>query len=319
MTQPFLLLEIKPTEPKTYVYRKIWTCMFSGIFHDSQKAEMTQISINWQMDKWNAIHIPAAATAAKSLQSCSTLCGIKDGSPPGSPVPGILQARTLERVAIAFSNAWKWKVKVKSLNCVQPLATPWTADYQALPSMGFSRQEYWRGLPLPSPYNGIKWQQILNAKWMPEGERKLSLAPYCPENEVQVYLVWHSWYLMNRLPLVFQPLLFTGIFHLEATLIISITVFTLLSMYTDLLSLEALLTYFPFLYIWILPAQGLNCHFLKWQPTPVFSPGESRDRAAWWAAIYGVAQSQIRLKWLSSSSSRCQFLSTKGNIYFISV
>ena len=169
--------------------------------------------------------------------------------------------------------------------------------------MGFSRQEYWRGLPLPSPYNGIKWQQILNAKWMPEGERKLSLAPYCPENEVQVYLVWHSWYLMNRLPLVFQPLLFTGIFHLEATLIISITVFTWLSMYTDLLSLVALLTYFPFLYIWILPAQGLNCHFLKWQPTPVFSPGESRDRAAWWAAIYGVAQSQIRLKWLSSRSS----------------
>ena len=81
MTQPFLLLEIKPTEPKTNVYRKIWTCMFSGIFHDSQKAEMTQISINWQMDKWNAIHIPAAATAAKSLQSCLTLCDPVDGGP----------------------------------------------------------------------------------------------------------------------------------------------------------------------------------------------------------------------------------------------
>ena len=74
-----------------------------------------------------------------------------DGSPPGSPVPGILQARTLEWVAISFSNAWKWKVKVKSLSRVRLLATPWTAAYQAPPSMGFSRQEYWSGVPLPSP------------------------------------------------------------------------------------------------------------------------------------------------------------------------
>ena len=95
--------------------------------------------------------IPYAAAAAKSLQSCPTLCDPVDGSPPGSPVPGILQARTLEWVAISFSNAWKWKVKVKSLSRVQPLATPWTAAYQAPPSMGFSRQEYWSGVPLPSP------------------------------------------------------------------------------------------------------------------------------------------------------------------------
>ena len=88
--------------------------------------------------------------AAKSLQSCATLCDFIDGSPPGSPVPGILQARTLEWVAISFSNAWKWKVKVKTLSHVQLLATPWTAAYQAPPSMGFSRQEYWSGLPLPS-------------------------------------------------------------------------------------------------------------------------------------------------------------------------
>ena len=88
--------------------------------------------------------------AAKSLQSCRTLCDPRDGSPPGSPVPGILQARTLERVAISFSNAWKWKVKVKSLSRVQLLVTPWTAAYQAPPSMGFSRQEYWSGVPLPS-------------------------------------------------------------------------------------------------------------------------------------------------------------------------
>ena len=77
----------------------------------------------------------AAATAAKSLQSCPTLCDPRDGSPPGSPVPGILQARTLEWVAISFSNAWKWKVKGKSLSSVPLFATPWTAAYQAPPSM----------------------------------------------------------------------------------------------------------------------------------------------------------------------------------------
>ena len=89
--------------------------------------------------------------AAKSLQSCPTLCNPIDGSPPGSLVPGIFQARTLEWVAISFSNAWKWKVKGKSLSCVRLLATPWTAAYQAPLSMGFSRQEYWSGVPLPSP------------------------------------------------------------------------------------------------------------------------------------------------------------------------
>ena len=92
---------------------------------------------------------PAAVTA-KSLQSCLTLCDPIDGSPPGSPVPGILQARTLEWGAISFSNAWKWKVKVKPLSRIRLLATPWTSAHQAPPSMGLSRQEYWSGLPLPS-------------------------------------------------------------------------------------------------------------------------------------------------------------------------
>ena len=94
-----------------------------------------------------------AAAAAKSLESCPTLCDSIDGSPPGSPIPGILQARTLEWVAISFSNAWKWKVKVKSLSHVRLLATPWTAAHQAPPSMGFSRQEFWSGVPLLSPFN----------------------------------------------------------------------------------------------------------------------------------------------------------------------
>ena len=88
---------------------------------------------------------------AKSLQSCPTLCDPTDGSPPGSPVPGILQAKTLEWVAISFSNACKWKEKMKSLSCVRLLATPWTAAHQAPLSMGFSRQEYWSGVPLLSP------------------------------------------------------------------------------------------------------------------------------------------------------------------------
>ena len=87
----------------------------------------------------------------KSLQLCPTLCDPIDGSPPGSTVPGILQVRTLEWVAISFSNAWKWKMKVKSFSHVRLLATPWTAAYQAPPSMEFSRQEYWSGVPLPSP------------------------------------------------------------------------------------------------------------------------------------------------------------------------
>ena len=103
-----------------------------------------------------SLTLPAAA-AAKSLQSCPTLCDPIDGSPPGSPVPGILQARTLEWVAISFSNAWKWDVKVKLLSRVQLCATPWTAAYQAPPSMGFSRQEYWSGVPLPSPKEIILW------------------------------------------------------------------------------------------------------------------------------------------------------------------
>ena len=88
-----------------------------------------------------------AAAAAKSLQLCLTLCDPIDGSTPGSPVPGILQARTPEWAAISFSNAWKWKVNVKSLSRVRRSETPWTAALQAPPSVGFSRQEYWSGVP----------------------------------------------------------------------------------------------------------------------------------------------------------------------------
>ena len=106
---------------------------------------------SWHLCIINTFSRYYAAAAAKSLQSCPTLCDPIDGSPPGSAVPGILQARTLEWVAISFSSAWKWKVKVKSLSRVWLFATPWTEAYQAPPSMGFSRQEYWSGVPLPSP------------------------------------------------------------------------------------------------------------------------------------------------------------------------
>ena len=93
---------------------------------------------------------------AKLRAPCPTLCDLIDGSPTGSSVPGILLARILLWVAISFSNAWKWKVKVKSLNHIRLLGTPWMEAQQAPQSMGFSSQEYWSGLPLPSPSNGTK-------------------------------------------------------------------------------------------------------------------------------------------------------------------
>ena len=116
------------------------------------------------------------AAAAKSLQSCPTLCDPIDGSPPGSPIPGIFQARTLEWVAISFSNAWKWKVKVKSLSRIRLFATPWNAAHQAPPSMGFSRQEYWSGLPWPQFKKKVK-------KW---------------KNYFWVDIDYHSWECFNH-------------------------------------------------------------------------------------------------------------------------
>ena len=110
-------------------------------------------------------YLSSSSAAAKSLQSCPTLCDPTDGSPPGSPIPGILQARTLEWVAIYFSNAGKWKVKVKSLSRVWLLATPWTAAYQVPPSMGFSRQEYWSGVPMPSPVTVWRQMKYLKVLW----------------------------------------------------------------------------------------------------------------------------------------------------------
>ena len=120
------------------------------------------------MDSFPLRHLgssAAAAAAAKSLQLCPTLCHPIDSSPPGFPLPGILQARTLEWVASSFSDAWKWKVKVKSLSRSRLLATPWTAAYQAPLSMGFSRQEYWSGVPLPSLPGKLNTCQRAMVRW----------------------------------------------------------------------------------------------------------------------------------------------------------
>ena len=123
----------------------------------------------------------------KSLQSCPALCDPIDSSPPGLPIPGILQARTLEWVAISFSNAWMWKVKLKSLSRVRLFTTPWTAAHQAPPSMGFSRQEYWSGVPSPSPINKHIWSQ------------------YYPNQNLQ----WHQSKGFHNLPIPFLSRIFS--------------------------------------------------------------------------------------------------------------
>ena len=150
--------------------REAWFAAIHGVAKSRTRlsdwtdwTELRFVSIPWDRPIWRVTSIPgiskgkssisnngdggaAAAAAPKSLQSCLTLCNPINCSPPGFPVPGILQARTLEWVAIPFSSAWKWKLIVKSLSRVQLLLTPWTTAYN-----GFSRQEYWSGVPLPSP------------------------------------------------------------------------------------------------------------------------------------------------------------------------
>ena len=139
------------------------------------------------------IQLNVAAATAKSLQLCPTLCDPIDGSPPSSPIPGILQATTLERVAIAFSIAWKWKVKVKSLSRVWPSATPWTAAYQAPPSMGFSRQEYWSGVPLPSPKANVKNQSLVRKSVV----LKFFLYSGFPLPDLSPTGSWHNWHKVS--------------------------------------------------------------------------------------------------------------------------
>ena len=149
---------------------------------------------SWTIKK--AAVAAAAAAAAKSLQSCLTLCDSRDGSPPSSAMPGILQARTLEWVAISFSNAWKWRVKVKSLSRVPLFATPWTAAHQAPPSTGFSRQEYWSGVPLPSPKES--WVPKKWCFWTVVLEKTLESPLDCKEIKPVTSKGNQSWLFIGR-------------------------------------------------------------------------------------------------------------------------
>ena len=140
------------------VVTQSYTCdkMWQKCTHPVPTSQAWALMLHWSSIhtywgcEWKVHGNTLPAAAAKSLRLCPTLWDSIDGSPPGSPVPGILQARTLEWVVISSSKAWKWKVKVKMLSHIRLLATPWTAAYQVPPSMGFSRQEYWSGVPLPS-------------------------------------------------------------------------------------------------------------------------------------------------------------------------
>ena len=195
----------------------------------------------FEKDYWLAvIHIRYAA-AAKSLQSCPTLCDPIDGSSPGSPVPGILQARTLEWVAISFSKAWKWKVKVKSFSRIRLLATSWTAAYQAPPSMGFSRQEYWSGLPLPSPIYVLEYDIYHSQSIFVETKLYQEKAMATHSNTLAWKISW------TEEPGRLQSIESLGVGHDWAT---SLSLFTFM-------------------------------HWRrKWQPTPVFLPGGSQGQGS---------------------------------------
>ena len=167
------------------MYRcEIWTIKNKHPLPTTQEKTLHMDITRWSTPKSDWLYflqpkMEKLYAAAKSLQSCLTLCDPIDSSPPGSPIPGILQARTLEWITISFSNAWNWKVKGKSLSRVQLLATLWTAAYQAPPSTGFSRQKYWSGVPLPSP----SWAY--------------SLSQFCTHFTFKNILIgkklWHGW------------------------------------------------------------------------------------------------------------------------------
>ena len=123
----------KPMRCFWWMQKNLRATVFNVVFKRGARCS----SLRWYLPA--SFSLSSAAAAAKLLQLCPTLCNPIDGSPPGSLVLGILQARTLEWVAISFSNAWKWKVKVRSLSRFLLFTTPWTAAHQAPLSMRFSR------------------------------------------------------------------------------------------------------------------------------------------------------------------------------------
>ena len=153
-------------QPPVTLYSRPWSRMTVDVQCCHSSLQRTNLQI-WpcNMSLGNDYQVPAAAAAAaaKSLQSCPALCKPIDGSPPGSPVPGTLQARTLEWVAISFSNAWKWKWSHSVVS--DSSWPPWTAAFQATLSMGFSRQEYWSGVPSPSPTRYLQCAKCYAMLW----------------------------------------------------------------------------------------------------------------------------------------------------------
>ena len=164
----FFLVKYLLTHFKNFIYFLIeWYLLYRLLLFSVKPQHESAIGIHISSPFWTSLHSSFPShPSGKSLQSCPTLCDPIDGSPPGSPVPGILKARTLEWAAISFSNVWKWEVKVKSFSRVQLVASPWTVAYQAPPSMGFSRQESWSGVPLPSPSHPSSLIQTQTPVWV---------------------------------------------------------------------------------------------------------------------------------------------------------
>ena len=188
--------QIQSLEINPFIYDQLTTTkearLYSGEKTVSSKYGAGKTGQLHVKKKKNEIRTFSAAT--KSLQSCLTLCDPIDSSPPGFPVPGILQARTLEWVAISFSNMWKWKVKVKSLIRVSLVTARWTATYQAPPSTGFSRQEYWSGVPLPSPRTFSKCLKFSkNWKCIKDLNVKLDTIKFLEENKHRQDTRLHYW------------------------------------------------------------------------------------------------------------------------------
>ena len=246
--------------------------------------------------------------AAKSLQSYLTLCDPIGGSPPGSPVPGILQARTLEWVAISFSNAWQWKVKGKSLNCVQLFVTPWTAAYQAPLSMWFSRQEYWSWVPLPSLLPPFKFRASSYVSlWGSLGSD--SCLPFWQDPSLPVCLLISinmTFLCFLNAPFSFLPLNYCSFMAPHSSILA--WKIPWMEKSGGLQSMGSLrvghdwatsLSVFTFMH-----------RRRKWQPTPVFLPGESQGpQSLVGCRLWGHTESDTTEATLQRSSSilKCFF------------
>ena len=251
------------------------------------------------------------AASAKSLQSCLTLCDPIDGSPPGSSVPGILQARTLEWAAISFSNAWKWKVKVKLLR-VWLLATPWTAAYQAPPSMGFSRQEYWSGVPSPSPIHHVRPASILHhADLWSHADHEV--AGFLPPDQHCLHTPLDGAHLHLEEEVLPTPAQQdTNWSHEQGLGLVCVSAGEgnrNLLQYSCLENPMDRGAWWAVVH-WVAQSQT-RLKRLRMQactgegngnPLQCSCLENPRDGGAWWAAVYGVARSWTQVKWLSSSS-----------------